>query len=185
MNPHLKAMLCSQKRIEAIYEVDRDCGGFATVVRRSDGTEELYPNCKVETVLDTLAAFQGKSLDRLRYLRGQATGKLRGHIDFYEISLSLMLMPVRYRKAFNSNHGVMAYLNITRLVRVKQLAAGRTQVQFLSGHTFEVRESAATIRSKFIAGREQWLDCAFARSEELHVLRITMRRLQRLMEGAL
>lgn len=185
MNAKLSTMLCTNKRIEAIYEVDSSCGGFATVVRRSDGTEEMYPHCKVETVLDTLAAYRGKTLSRLRLLRNRTTGRSRAHIDFYEISLNLILMPVRYRKAVNSNHGVMAYLNVARIIGIQQLPSGQAQVDFLTGESLVVKESAAALRGKLTAGKKLWYESCYACSEELHCMRITLRRLQRLAEAGL
>lgn len=185
MNTKLATMLCTNKRIEAIYEVDTGWGGFATVVKRSNGTEEMYPRCKVETVLDTLAAHKGKTLSRLRLCRNRTTGRSRAHIDFYEISLNLILMPVRYRKAINSNHGVMAYLNIARIMGVKQLTSGQTQVDFLSGESLLVKESAAVLQGKITAGKNLWFEKEHIYSEELHRMRITLRRLQRLMEAGL
>lgn len=179
MNSKLSKMLCTGKKIEALYEIDTAGGGFATLVRRSDGREELYPNCKLETVLDTLAADRGKTLSRLRLLRGKKTGRCRGHIDFYEICLSLILMPVRYRQAFNSNHGVMAYLNVSRIINVEKGSSGSV-ITFMSGQQIRVRESASTVRSKLVAGRELMYDKCFARAEELRFMRITLRRLQKL-----
>lgn len=179
MNSKLSAMLCTGKKIEAIYEVDTAGGGFATVVRRSDGREEFYPHCKLETVLDTLAAARGKTLSRMRLLRGQAAGNIRGHIDFYEISLSLILMPARYRQAVNTNHGVMAWLNVSRIAHVEKAGTG-AEVTFLSGEKLRLRESAANLRRRLIAGRELLYDTCFACSEELRFMRITLRRLQRL-----
>lgn len=183
MNSKLSTMLCTNKRIEVLYEVDTAAGGFAAVVRRSDGTEELYPNCKVETLLDTLAACRGKSLSRMRLLRGMRTGRVRGHIDFYELSLSLILMPLRFRQAVNTGHGVMAYLNIARIVDMKQNGAG-SEVRFLSGRTFYVRESAGSVQGKIIARRELLYDRYFAHMEELHGMRINLRQLQKRMEGS-
>lgn len=178
MKNELKNMLCSGKRIDAVYEVDIACGGFATVVKRADGTEELYPNCKVETVLDILAAQYGKSLSRLRLMREQKLGKKHGHIDFYELDVNLILMPVRHRQAVNSNHGAMAYLNVSRIVSV---AGGKNAtLQFLSGDTLQVKESADSVRSKLTAGQKLLLKTGFAYSEKLHHMRITLRRLQKL-----
>ena len=70
MQINQRKLLLSSKGIDALYEVDTACGSFAAVIKRSDGTEELYPNCKVDMVLDKLAAERGKSLARLRLLRG-------------------------------------------------------------------------------------------------------------------
>ena len=179
----LENLLASGKGIDALYEVDISCGSFATVIKRSDGTEELYPNCKVETLLDTLAACRGKSLSRMRLLRGMRTGRVRGHIDFYELSLSLILMPLRFRQAVNTGHGVMAYLNIARIVDMKQNGAG-SEVRFLSGRTFYVRESAGSVQGKIIARRELLYDRYFAHMEELHGMRINLRQLQKRMEGS-
>ena len=169
MDAKLSAMLCTNKRIEAIYEVDTAGGGFATVVRRSDGREELYPHCKIETVLDTLAACKGKDLSRLRLLRGKKRGNSRSHIDFYEMDLSLILMPVRQRRAVNSNHGVMAYLNVSRICKV----TGKEQavVTFISGDKLQLKESAASVQAKLIMGRELLYENMFVRSEELHYMR--------------
>jgi len=184
MDAKLSAMLCTNKRIEAIYEVDTAGGGFATVVRRSDGREELYPHCKIETVLDTLAACKGKDLSRLRLLRGKKRGNSRSHIDFYEMDLSLILMPVRQRRAVNSNHGVMAYLNVTRIVSIAEGNSG-AEILFLSGERMLVKESAGRLRSKLVLGQKLFYDALYAQEEELHYMRITLRRLKRLVEAGL
>ena len=178
MKLELEKMLYSNKKIDAVYEVDTACGGFATVVKRSDGTEELYPNCKVETVLDILAAQCGKSLSRLRLMRERKLGKKHGHIDFYELDMNLILMPVRHRQAVNSNHGAMAYLNVSRIVSVD--GAKNATLRFISGDTLQVKESADSVRSKLTAGQKLVLKTCFVYSEKLHHMRITLRRLQRL-----
>ena len=173
----LENLLASGKGIDALYEVDISCGSFATVIKRSDGTEELYPNCKLDMVLDKLAAERGKSLSRLRLLRGRKLGKKRLHVDFYEIGLPLILMPVRHRRAVNSNHGVMAYLNVSRICKV----TGKEQavVTFISGDKLQLKESAASVQAKLIMGRELLYENIFVRSEELHYMRVTLRRLHR------
>lgn len=183
MKLELEKMLYSNKKIDAVYEVDTACGGFATVVKRSDGTEELYPNCKVETVLDVLAAKCGKSLSRLRLMREQKSGKKHAHVDFYELDLQLILMPVRHRKAVNSNHGAMAYLNVSRVVSVA--GAKTATITFISGETLQVKESADSVRGKLNSGKQLLLTTCFAYSEKLHHMRITLRRLQKLAGAGL
>ena len=86
MQINQRKLLLSSKGIDALYEVDTACGSFAAVIKRSDGTEELYPNCKVDMLLDKLAAERGKSLARLRLLRGRKLKKKNLHVDFYEIT---------------------------------------------------------------------------------------------------
>lgn len=179
----LKNRLISGKGIEAIYEVDSACGSFATVVKRSDGTEELFPDCKLETVLDVLAAGRGKSLSRLRLLREKKLGKKRSHVDFYEIGLSLILMPVRHRQAVNTGHGVMAFLNVARVCEVE--GQGKAVVTFISGETLQLKESVHSVRDKLVAGRKLLYENFFARSEELHYMRVNLRRLQRLTGAGL
>ena len=179
MQINQRKLLLSSKGIDALYEVDTACGSFAAVIKRSDGTEELYPNCKVDMVLDKLAAERGKSLARLRLLRGRKLKKKNLHVDFYEIGLPLILMPVRHRRAVNSNHGVMAFLNVARICKVE----GKEQavVTFISGEKLQLRESAYSVRAKLVAGRELLYENMFARSEELHYMRVTLRRLHRFM----
>ena len=80
MQINQRKLLLSSKGIDALYEVDTACGSFAAVIKRSDGTEELYPNCKVDMVLDKLAAERGKSLARLRLLRGRKLKKKNLHV---------------------------------------------------------------------------------------------------------
>ena len=41
MNTKLATMLCTNKRIEAIYEVDRDCGGFVIDIPGHEQPMEL------------------------------------------------------------------------------------------------------------------------------------------------
>lgn len=185
MNAKLTAMLCTNKRIEAIYEVDTESGGFATVVCRSDGQEELYPHCKIETVLDVLAACKGKTLPRLRLLRGKERGNYRQHIDYYTIDLGLILMPVRQRRAVNTGHGVMAYLNVARILGASESSGGGAELTFLSGKKLHVLESAAKVRSKIDRGKKLLYDDYHACEEELHYMRITMRRMQHMLEAGL
>lgn len=186
MNADLQRTLCSGRPMEALYEVETGSGGFATRVIRGNGTVEMYPHCKVETALDILAASRGKELSRLRRLRGLAQGNLRAHVDFYELSLQMIFMPVRcYRRAFNSNHGVMVYVNVPRIVRVEEKGKGHTLLRFLSGTELMVQESAATLRGKLAAGRELYYGRYIAQQEDLRYVRLTIKRLQRLVEACL
>ena len=183
MQINQRKLLLSSKGIDALYEVDTACGSFAAVIKRSDGTEELYPNCKVDMLLDKLAAERGKSLARLRLLRGRKLKKKNLHVEFYEIGLPLILMPVRHRKAVNSNHGAMAYLNVSRVVSVA--GAKNATITFISGETLQVKESADSVRGKLNAGKQLLLTTCFAYSEKLHHMRITLRRLQKLAGAGL
>ena len=45
----------------------------------------------------------------------------------------------------------------------------------------QLRESASSVRAKLVAGRELLYENMFARSEELHYMRVTLRRLHRFM----
>ncbi|SFW30635.1 hypothetical protein [Selenomonas ruminantium] len=185
MNEELRQNLCSGLAIEALYEKETGQGDFATCVIRGNGTVEIYPHCKVETALDMLAASRGMELSRLRRLRGRARGNLRSHVDFYEISLWLLFMPVRYCKPFNSNHGAMVYVNVPRLRGVMEDGQGHTILQFFSGQELRVKESAATLRGKMTAGRELYYGRYIAQREDLRYVRLAIKRLQRLVEACL
>ena len=185
MNEELRQNLCSGLAIEALYEKETGQGDFATCVIRGNGTVEIYPHCKVETALDILAASRGMELSRLRRLRGRARGNLRAHVDFYEISLRLLFMPVRYCKPFNSNHGAMVYVNVPRLRGVMEDGQGHTILQFFSGQELRVKESAATLRGKMTAGRELYYGRYIAQREDLRYVRLAIKRLQRLVEACL
>ena len=181
MNEKLRQNLCSGLAIEALYEKETGQGDFATRVLRGNGTVGMYPHCKVDTALDILAASRGMELSRLRRLRGRAQGNLRAHVDFYEISLRMIFMPVRYGRPFNSNHGAMSYVNVPRLTGLTEHGHGQTTLHFFSGQELTVRESAATLRGKMSAGRELYFGRYIAQRDDLQYVRLAIRRLQQLM----
>lgn len=179
MNFEQKQAVGQVRVIEALYEVDTANGGFATVVNSGTGTPLVLQNCKVESVLDGMASEEGRTLKALRHRRCLVTGNTHGHIDYYELSPSRIFMPVPYRRPVNSNHGIMAYVNISRVVAAKKRSGGLSLVRFLSGMTLPVRLTAKRLQDKIDLGRKLLYANVFAADEELRHLRVTLQRLQR------
>lgn len=171
------------KVIEAIYEVDRADGGFATVIDMGTDTPLVMENCKVEAVLEVLAGYRGRTIKALHAHRCLVTGSPYMHMDYLEISPSRLFMAVPFRRPVNSNHGACAYLNNSRVVTAKPGSGGRSQVLFLSGKVLPVRLSVKRLQTKIERGRKLLYDDIFAVKNELKKLDFTLRRLQRRERG--
>jgi len=171
------------KVIEALYEIDRADGGFATIIDVGTDTPLVLENCKVEAVLEVLAGFRGRTLKALRALRCLVTGCPYKHMDYLEISPSRLFMVVPFRRPVNSNHGACAYLNNSRVVSAKPGSGGRSQVLFLSGKVLPVRLSVKRLQAKIERGRKLLYDDIYTVKNELRKLDLTLRRLQRRERG--
>lgn len=179
-NTFAACLRCST--IEAIRERDTDYGGYGCVVTPGSGTEVVLNNVRAETFLGRLAARQGKDLKKLCQLRGLLNGNKRGHVDFYQISVRLLFVPLRFRRAVNSHHTTRLYANVFRLAGVARDGEGRTVLRFLSGKTIPVKVSYEYARRRFIAGRELLYQEYFSLQENLRCMRVTLLRLGKMAE---
>lgn len=170
------------ENIEAIRERDTDFGGYGCVITPGSGTEVMLNNIRAESFLSKLAARHGKDLKKLCLLRGLAQGNKRSHVDFYQISLRLLFVPLRYRRAVNSHHTTRLYANVSRLVGVTQDAEGRTLLRFLSGKTLPVKVSCDYAKARLTAGRELLYREYFSMQQNLRSMQVTLSRLEKLAE---
>lgn len=179
MNEEEKLAVRKARVVEALYEKPLANGNFATVVKLGTNTEICLINRKVESVVKEMAERRGYSLRLMRSLRQQVNGSEHGHMDYLELSPGCVLMPVPYCKPLNSNHGVMAYPNVVRIVRGEAAPGGRSQIRFLSGNVLPVRMNLKRLREKIALGRRLVSANYFAAETELRQLRMTIRRIQR------
>lgn len=174
-----KQLLRNMQSVEALYEKVLANGNFATMVKLGSDTQICLLNRKVESVVKAWAESLGYSLRLMRSRRQEANDSERSHMDYLELSPGCVLMPLPYCKPFNSNHGSMAFLNVTRIVRGEAAIGGRAQVRFLSGSVLPVRLSLKRLREKISLGKRIVDENYFAVETELRQLRLTIRRIQR------
>ena len=179
MKKEQEQAIASLRVIEAVYEVDSEDGGFATVIEVGKSKSIRLENCKAERAMDRLAGFEGRTLQALKRNRCAVTGCPNKRLDYLAISPSRLFMAVPFRRPINTNHSRNAYLNNSRIVRAVPGEAGRSQVIFLSGRTLAVQLSLRRLQTKIDSARRLLYDNIHAMKVELEKAESNLRRLQR------